>query len=60
MKNYLKAIVGAIVTGLGTISIALGDNIISAQEWVTAAIATLTALGVVWAVPNLPKSHDGT
>lgn len=56
MLNYLaermKAIIGAIITGLGTLSVAYSDDHISNQEWITVAIATLTALGGVWAVAN--------
>lgn len=57
LARYMKAIVGSIVTGLGTILVALEDNVINAQEWVTATIAFLTALGVIWAVPN--KTTEG-
>lgn len=52
MKFYLKSIVGAIIAGLGSLLVALGDNTVSYQEMVTIAIVTLTALGTVWAVPN--------
>lgn len=53
MLSYLKALVGAAVAGLGTLSQALDDNGVTAQEWVGVAIATLTALAVVWGTPNL-------
>lgn len=52
MGKYLKAIVAALIAGLGSIATALGDNAISAQEWVTAGLAFLVALSAVWAVPN--------
>lgn len=52
MKFYLKSIVASIIAFLGSILVALGDNTISAQEWITATIVGLTALGSVWAVPN--------
>lgn len=52
---YAKAIVGALVAGLSAIAVALGDNALSAQECVTAAIAALVALGAIWAVPNTPN-----
>jgi hypothetical protein len=52
MTQYLKAIVAALIAGLSSIVTALGDNTISPQEWVTAAIAFLVALGAVWGVPN--------
>lgn len=47
-----KALIAALVAGLGGIAVALDDNAISAQEWVTAAVAFLVALGAVFAVPN--------
>jgi hypothetical protein len=52
---YLKAIAGAIVTGLGTLQVAYADNVITHQEIVGIAIATLVAAGAIWAVPNVPK-----
>lgn len=54
MKTYIKAIIAALVAGLGSLAVALGDNAISAQEYVTAAIVALTAFGAVYAVPNKP------
>ncbi len=56
MVSYLKAIVGALVAGLGSLYQALDNEAVTAQEWVAVAIATLAALGVVWGTPNLdPK-----
>lgn len=49
---YAKAIVGALVAGLGAAGTALTDGGVSAQEWVAVASATLVALGVVFGVPN--------
>ena len=54
MAKYAKAIVGALVAGLGALVTGLTDNTLSTAEWLVAAIAFLTALGVVWAVPNKP------
>ena len=54
MQLYLKALVGALVAGLTSLQAALDNGGITAQEGVTAGIATLVALGVVWAVPNKP------
>ena len=56
MQAYLKAIVSALVAGLTAIVTGLGDNVLSAQEYVTAVIAFLVALGAVYAVPNRPPS----
>lgn len=52
VAQYAKALVAALVAGLGAIATALDDNSLSAQEWVTAAIAFLVALAAVWAIPN--------
>lgn len=52
LNPYAKAIVGAAVAGLTALGTALADDQVTATEWVTAAIATLAALGLVWAVPN--------
>lgn len=52
MQKYLKAIYGAVASGLGALSVAYADGAITGQEWVTIAIATLGALGVIWGVPN--------
>jgi hypothetical protein len=50
---YAKSISAALVTGLGSLYQALdGDGHVTGQEWVAVAMATLTALGVVFAVPN--------
>lgn len=53
MSKYAKAVVGALVAGLTALLPKL-DGGVTAAEWVTAAVAFLVALGVVWAVPNAP------
>jgi hypothetical protein len=52
VRSYAKSIVGAIVAGLASAQQALDDASINAQEGVGIAIATLTALALVWAIPN--------
>lgn len=52
MTAYLKAIVASLVAGLTALLTALDDDSVTAQEWVTAGIAALVALGAVYAVPN--------
>ena len=52
--TYLKATVGGVIAGLGSISVALVDNSIVAAEWVGAAIVALTAFSAVWGTPNRP------
>lgn len=51
--RYAKAVVGAIVAGLGALKLAV-DGGIDASEWIEVAIITLGALGAVWAIPNSP------
>lgn len=58
VSPYFKAIVGALVAGLGVLAAGLDNNELNGQEWLNAAIAFLVALGAVWAVPNLdPKAR---
>ena len=52
IKPYAKAIVGAAIAGLGTLQQALDDNGVTAQEWTGVAIATLSGLALIWAIPN--------
>jgi hypothetical protein len=52
VDRYAKAIVGAIMTGLGAIAAAYTDGQITGQEWVAVAIATVGALALIWGVPN--------
>lgn len=52
--KYAKAIVAAAVAGLGSLGTALGDNVVSGQEWVTITSVTLVALGAVWGITNKP------
>ncbi|MEU4675733.1 hypothetical protein [Micromonospora sp. NPDC023737] len=54
VNPYAKAVVGAAVAGLTALGTALADNTVTASEWVGVAVATLAALGVVYAVPNRP------
>lgn len=56
VAKYAKAITAAVIIGLGGVSVAISDDLITTQEWVTIAIAFVTALGAVWAVPNKPPS----
>jgi hypothetical protein len=51
MLRYAKAVVGALLAGLASLQAALPDGV-TGEEWVAVAVATLAALGAVWAVPN--------
>lgn len=55
MLAYLKAIVGAVIAGLGVLALALEDGAVAPNEWVNIAIATLTAFTAVWVTPNIVK-----
>lgn len=59
VQVYLKAIYAAVVAGLGSFAVAVSDNVVTTQEWVTVAIATVTAAGVVWGVPNAKSGVPG-
>ena len=52
---YAKAVIGALVAGLGALSTALttGDNV-NPQEWVGVILAAVVAFGGVYLVPNRP------
>lgn len=54
---YLKAISGAIISGLGVLYIALSDDVVTAQEAVAVATAALTAFATVWGIPNAPTKE---
>lgn len=57
---YAKAITGSLVAGLASAQQALlDDGVISSAEGVGIAIATLTALALVWAVPNAAAESEG-
>jgi hypothetical protein len=58
MQKYLKALYGAVAAGLGTLSVAYSDNVVTGQEWVTIAIAVVGAAGVIWGVPNAGKESS--
>lgn len=60
MNQYTKAVVGALVAGLGALQVSLlpdtaGVVAVTAYEWVGVAVSTLTALAAVWAVTNSNK-----
>lgn len=54
MDRYAKAVVGAILAGLSALAPTIADGQITATDWVLAAIATFSAFGMIWAVPNAP------
>lgn len=62
MDRYVKAIVAAILAGVGAVGVALADGHVTAAEWVVIAGAVVTSLGGVWAAPaNAPAAlADGS
>lgn len=52
MSKYAKAIIAALIAGLGILGEGLTDGSLSGQEWIAAAVAALVALGGVYLVPN--------
>jgi hypothetical protein len=55
--RYVKAVVGAMAAALTVLLVALDDNVITQQEWVSAIVAAIIGLGIVAAVPNAPPSR---
>lgn len=49
----------ALTTALATVSLAVGDDVVDAQEYgalTTAAVVLVTTVYGVWRVPNPPKT----
>jgi hypothetical protein len=64
---YAKAFTAAGMAGAGALMAGMADGHLTGLEWLSAAIAALSALGTVYAVPNakvpqipLPVPLDGT
>lgn len=55
--RYAKTIVAALVAGGTALTVATGDDVLTATEGITAALAILGAFGV-YVVPNA-KDTDG-
>jgi peptidoglycan/LPS O-acetylase OafA/YrhL len=60
ISKYWKAVVAAIAAGAGAVTTAAQDGQITGEEWWTAAVAVLAALGLTWAVPNKPSTGEDT
>lgn len=63
--GILKALVAALIAGLGTAATAVTDGHITTAEWIAVASTTLVALYGVWQAPNakpqpLPLITTGT
>lgn len=51
----MKAIIGALIAGLGALSTAVEDEQVTGREWVLIALTFVVALGAVYATPNRPR-----
>lgn len=51
-QEYAKAITGAVIAGLGSLYLALENDVVTTQEWVGIASLTLATFAGVWGVPN--------
>ena len=52
LNVYAKALIAALVAGLGSLQVASADGKITPAEWIQVASVTVAALGLVWGVPN--------
>jgi hypothetical protein len=56
-NKYVKAGIAAVVAGLAALGVALQDDSVSAQEWITIILAVLVALYAVYeGVPNAEET----
>jgi hypothetical protein len=55
---YAKALIGALVAGLASLQQSLDDNMVTAQEGTGVAVAFLSGLALVWAIPNKDPEAD--
>jgi hypothetical protein len=56
-KEYAKAIIAALIAGLGSLAAAMKDGL-TAYEIVISIIVFLTAAGAVWGVPNKSPTEE--
>lgn len=58
IRDQIKAVIGAILAGLGALMTALADGSVTQLEWSTVAFFTVAAYGSVYGVrqpPSLPR-----
>jgi len=60
LNAIAKALIAALVAGLGSLQVASADGKITATEWIQVASVTVAALGFVWGVPNADPPPDPT
>lgn len=52
LKEQIKAVVGAVTTGLGALVTALADGEVTQLEWSVVAFAVVGAYGAVYGIRN--------
>ncbi|MFI1723953.1 hypothetical protein [Streptomyces sp. NPDC020489] len=57
LSNIAKSIVGGLAAGATAAVTAVQDNVLTTGEGVTIVLAVLGAWGIVYAVPNRPKTE---
>lgn len=58
VRRYGKAIVAAVLAGLGSVAVALTDGGVSNAEWLTIALAVIGGLGPTYIAPNAALSDE--
>jgi len=53
-QHVLKGLAAAASAAIASYGVAVTDGTVTAEEWITLAVAALGAGLVVWAVPNRP------
>lgn len=53
---YIKAVIAFLSAGIGSLVIALDDNVINQAEWLTAFAAAVVATGFVYQAQNKPSA----
>jgi peptidoglycan/LPS O-acetylase OafA/YrhL len=56
VQRVLKGLAAAASAALASYGVALADGTVTAEEWITLAVAAIGAGLVVWAVPNKPAA----
>ncbi len=53
--TYIKTVMAFLSAGIGSLVVALDDDVITQAEWITAISAAVVATGLVFQAPNTPK-----
>lgn len=55
-----KAVTGTVIAGLGSLAVAVTDGVITPEEWIGAAVVTLTASYAIWRIPNTEEPTENS